>query len=449
MKKQSIYNIWVEEGDIHILYNSFSDRNIIFRKDEVENIKYYLDHTSEFEEVYPDLFRKIERLGFICDSSFDELNALIYHNRKEVFGNKDYRLTINPTLQCNYKCWYCCVEEVETKYEPRRMNDATIRKVKKHIQYMLEKERISMLTLDWFGGEPLMYFNEVILPISKYSLKLSTESNVPFTNGITTNAYFIDNKIIEKMVKIKMTSFQIPIDGSETKHNSVKNMEGKGHYKRIIGNVNSICEKIENASVVLRINYDKNTLRTISDVIDDIRPENRKNIFVDFQRVWQVPLSVDENGNNQILLKAIQNFEDAGFRTLNFLYKRKNNKCCYADSYYHRVINYDGKIFKCTARDYSDELSIGSIGKNGELLLNDNLLSVMFSDIPFRNNKCLNCKMLPICYGPCVQKYYDEQIGKGIFQCRYDYSEVSFQNYIIRKATNELEILKQQNKIKS
>ena len=68
MKKQSIYNIWVEEGDIHILYNSFSDRNIIFRKDEVENIKYYLDHTSEFEEVYPDLFRKIERLGFICDS---------------------------------------------------------------------------------------------------------------------------------------------------------------------------------------------------------------------------------------------------------------------------------------------------------------------------------------------------------------------------------------------
>lgn len=446
MKKQSIYNIWVNTNDIHILYNSYSNRNVIFKDDEVENIKYYLDNLSDFEDTYPDLCKKFEQLGFICDFSFDELDALIYNNRKEVFGNKNYRLTINPTLQCNYKCWYCCVDEVKTKYENRGMDNATISKVKKHINYMLTKERITKLCLDWFGGEPLMFFKEVILPISEYGLALSEENNVPFTNGITTNAYYIDDDMIDKMREIKMTSFQIPIDGCETRHNKVKNMNGVGHFKKIMSNINSICEKIHDASIILRINYDRNTLKDISSVIEDVDSKNIKKIFVDFQRVWQVPRNVDENGNNDMLLKAMQDFENAGFRIINFMYKKKDNKCCYADSYYHRAINYDGKVFKCTARDYSEELSIGSIDSTGEIKLNHHLLSKMFSDIPFRNEKCLSCKMLPLCYGPCIQKYYEEKVGIGTFQCRYEWSEVSFQNYIIQKAMSELKTLKDNKK---
>lgn len=446
MKKQSNYNIWVEKDGKHILYNSLSNRNIVFRDDEVECIKYYLDNLSEFEDNYPEISKRLEQLGFICNSSFNELDAIIYNNRKEVFGNKEYRLTINPTLQCNYKCWYCCVEDAHTKYEQRRMDDPTIRKVKKHIKYMLTKERITKLGLDWFCGEPLMYFNEVVFPISKYGLRISQENNVPFSNSVTTNAYFINDEMIEKMNKVKLTSFQIPIDGCESKHNKVKNMGGVGYYKKTLKTINSICERIDNASVILRVNYDKQTLQNISSVIDDINFANRNKVFVDFQRVWQVPLNVDENGNNELLLKAKQDFEDAGFHTLNFMYSRKQNKCCYADSFYHRVINYDGKVFKCSARDYADELSIGSIGKNGEMILNHNILSVMFSDIPFRNEKCLNCKILPICYGPCIQNYYDAKIGKGIIRCRYDCTEVSFEKYVINKAMRELDLLKEGQK---
>jgi len=29
------------------------------------------------------------------------------NNRANIFDNRSYRLTIKPTLEFNFKCWYC------------------------------------------------------------------------------------------------------------------------------------------------------------------------------------------------------------------------------------------------------------------------------------------------------------------------------------------------------
>jgi uncharacterized protein len=97
------------------------------------------------------------------------------------------------------------------------------------------------------------------------------------------------------------------------------------------------------------------------------------------------------------------------------------------------VINYDGKVYKCSARDYSDELCIGVINDEGEMILNNKILSKMFDDVPFRNKLCLNCVKLPLCLGPCIQKYYENKINKSSFECLFDYSEISFETYINSK----------------
>lgn len=192
MNKQSRYNIWID----NILYNSFSNEIISFKKNEVESIKFYFNKLDLFEKKYPEIFDKFKTLGFIVDAEFDELEYILFKNRVETMQNKQYHLTINPTLQCNYKCWYCCVEEQNTKYELRRMNDETIEILKKHINYMIKVEKIFSLHLDWFGGEPLMFFYEVILPISKYALELCKTYNIPYTSHVTTNAYYIDDNMI-------------------------------------------------------------------------------------------------------------------------------------------------------------------------------------------------------------------------------------------------------------
>jgi uncharacterized protein len=426
----------------NILYNSLSDQLIQFENNEVDDLSYFLDNLDKFEKEYPSIFKKFEQLGFIIPIDFNELDYIFYQNRMEFFLNKQYHLTINPTLECNYRCWYCCVEDMGTKYECRRMDDKTVQKIKNHLQFMIEKEHINCLHLDWFGGEPLMYFQEVILPISKYGLKISKKNNIPFSNHATTNAYYIDDKMINDFNHIKLNSFQIPIDGSEKKHNSIKNMNGIGHYKQIIHSINSLCENIEGIRITLRINYDAQTLKTILSIIDDIKIDNRNKIVVDFQRVWQVPINIDESGNNELLLKSKKAFEDAGFRTLYFAFSHKRFKCCYADSFYHRAINYDGKIFKCTARDYSDDLSIGSLNEDGCISFNYNMIFKMFADTTFKNEKCLNCNRLPLCFGPCIQKYYETKIGKKSFQCLHQNIEISLEEYIKERGRKQLEKLK-------
>jgi len=440
MNKSSIYNIWVK----NILFNSLSNNAISLLDDEVDEIKYYIKNIEEFEINYPEVFEKFRNMGFIIDFDFNELEYILYKNRIDTLQNKNYRLTINPTLQCNYKCWYCCVEDQETKYEQRRMDDETIEKIKKHIKYMVEIEKIQSLYLDWFGGEPLMYFYEVIYPISKYSIELCKKNNIPYSSHATTNAYYIDDKMINLFNKIKLTSFQIPIDGNEKKHNFVKNIEGIGHYKQIVENINKIVKNVEEPVIIMRINYDKQTLKNATDVINDIKKENRGKIFVDFQRVWQIDLTQNEEGDNNLLIKVKKEFEKEGFISSYFAYGRRNSfKCCYADSFYHRAVNYDGKIFKCTARDYADELCIGSFNEDGSIKFNTEIISKMFSGCTFGNEKCLNCVKLPLCFGPCIQKYYETKIGKANFKCLHDFAEISLETYVKDRVEKQNKFLKE------
>lgn len=97
----------------------------------------------------------------------DEISLLRYRNHQHIYADRDYSLFLNPTLECNFSCWYC----YET-HEKGYMSEKMIEKIKKHIIYMIEKIHINSLTLSWFGGEPLLYFNEVVYPISLFAKEI-------------------------------------------------------------------------------------------------------------------------------------------------------------------------------------------------------------------------------------------------------------------------------------
>jgi uncharacterized protein len=195
----------------------------------------------------------------------------------------------------------------------------------------------------------------------------------------------------------------------------------------------------------MRLNFDLQTLKNISPIIDDVKVSNRKKIWVDFQRVWQVPLNVNENGDNELLLNAKKTFEDAGFNTNYFAYTPRYYRCCFTDRYYYKSINYDGKVFQCNARDYDENSIVGYLNDDGSMSLNEELLSQMFDDTCFNNKKCLKCKILPLCYGPCIQHCYEEKTGKTQFSCRHNFSEISLKTYVYDKIEKQNQYLKQHN----
>ena len=67
-------------------------------------------------------------------------------------------------------------------------------------------------------------------------------------------------------------------------------------------------------------------------------------------------------------------------------------------------------------------------------MLDQKKLSKYFSVATFENDTCLNCKLLPLCFGPCIQKTYETNVKKERFECLIEDSEMTFETYIIEEA---------------
>ena len=75
---------------------------------------------------------------------------------------------------------------------------------------------------------------------------------------------------------------------------------------------------------------------------------------------------------------------------------------CYADKENSVVVNYDGNIYKCTARNFDEENSEGIINSEGQLMWNKNHRKLITKDC-LNIDTCFPCKIFPICLGGCSQ----------------------------------------------
>ena len=75
---------------------------------------------------------------------------------------------------------------------------------------------------------------------------------------------------------------------------------------------------------------------------------------------------------------------------------------CYADMVNEAVINFDGNVFKCTARDFSTENRCGVLGNDGRIIWDRSIESRRA--IKLSRAVCRTCRLLPLCGGGCTQK---------------------------------------------
>ena len=61
--------------------------------------------------------------------------------------------------------------------------------------YVIENLDLDTLHIEWFGGEPFLYFDKVIRPISEYAISICNEAKIPFFNSVTTNGFYLTSKM--------------------------------------------------------------------------------------------------------------------------------------------------------------------------------------------------------------------------------------------------------------
>jgi uncharacterized protein len=111
---------------------------------------------------------------------------------------------------------------------------------------------------------------------------------------------------------------------------------------------------------------------------------------------------------------------------------------CYVSRINHVEINYDGKVYKCTARGYDDKYVVGELSDDGRINWKDKIISKLYASPMFENPMCIKCGYLPICAGPCPQKMMEtpqEQIQRI---CIFKQSEQSAKDMIIHSYENSL-----------
>lgn len=334
-------------------------------------------------------------------------------------------LMILPTLGCNFKCWYCIQDHTASKMSP-----STIDAVKRHIDYAISEWGIKHLGLSWFGGEPLIYFKDVVEPISKYAKEVCEKKSVGFGNNATTNGYFLTKEVAQELTSLGFGNFQVTIDGNKETHDKVKFQKGcESAFERTLRNLNEALLLNDGVTLTLRINYSKDNLREgiVEEVNKYISPEVRNRVRFMARKVWQEPIS------DEIISKADQlalEFEDSGYG-IELDDFNSGFMACYACKKFYNAISYNGDVFKCTAiPELNTGPAPGRLNPDG---------SISWSPYPeeyyrqksFANPICDKCVYLPLCMGQCPRNFL--QHG---FVCKEPSRERSFEDSIVRFIDN-------------
>ncbi|MDR2234215.1 MAG: radical SAM protein [Tannerella sp.] len=421
--KKSKYNIFIKDNDKTLCFNGLSGKVFSVENEELKIIQGVLN-SEKAQKMNVPLTMWLADNHFLEDENIDEKEQLLKKNRSEVFDDS-YQLILNPTLECNFRCWYCYEQHPEG-----HMSSLTMEKIKKYVNGLIEKDKIKDFSLGWFGGEPLLYFEEIVYPLSLHFKKIFSALDIPYSCNMTTNGYYIDREMINKFDEIDLRHFQITLDGDRETHNRTRNQQGEPSFDKILQNIVDLCSYLPKCDLLLRINFTNEIIaKDYKVILAPIPQQIRSQIKIHFQRVWQTAGN-SENCRND-LIRNISNLRDVGFSvTPNNFYSFNRSHKCYADRYNYAHINYDGKVYKCTARNYSDVNSVGELEEEGLIKWKSGILEMMYAKPNFDNKECIKCKLLPMCGGPCLQHKLDVNNGISKKNCNGKAKEIDIKSFI-------------------
>ena len=389
--KWSIYNEVISASDnteIFYIFNSLREKYFALDVKLKELILESQNDTSIIEYIHPSLYTCLLSEKFIVPDSFDEISECVQFINQKFASNAYLRITINPTLDCNLRCWYC----YENHLKGSCMEIKTINALAKFVENQAQSESLEKIQLSFFGGEPLLKYNQVVKPIVKQCSAICYKYNKSFMVGFTTNGVCLTSVVVNELKELSSAvSIQVAFDGNRKLHDSVKCFaNGKGCYDKV---KKQLIYAIKNGIVTtIRCNYTLANIESFKELILDFKNYwYFPNVSFSFHKVWQEPESEELSVKRETLKKEILHW---GVKSNIASFYGDSLVPCYADFDNHVVVNYNGDIYKCTARDFKQENRLGYIDDTGDIIYNNNAEKRKATRI---TKQCLTCRILPIC----------------------------------------------------
>ncbi|MCQ2426790.1 MAG: radical SAM protein [Clostridia bacterium] len=362
---------------------------------------------------------RLVKAGVLVPENRDETVDAINFVNKLLNDGETLRLILLPTRECNFRCTYC-YEEKRTEFYDSDLIKNIIRGT---IHYLQIHPQIKALHIEWFGGEPMLCFDQIVL-IARALKEYCDNTSIAFWMSMTTNGYLLTSQKAKELAKLKLTTYQITLDGNKHFHDELRVLKnGDGTWDRIHSNLMSIKETdLQNIDIRIRINYHTDMLERLPEILLGLKADFDDPRFHFFCAKINPPsntkLKYDFVSNKAEILAQDYIFDVFAENNIGIeeYYSNLNPAAplCYARNKHCLVIDVDGTIRKCT--EYLDDDAINKIGfvNNGIFDIDEKKhrqwLSAPESAIKARG--CISCKDLPVCYGgTCPAQWLKEGIA--------------------------------------
>ena len=172
---------------------------------------------------------------------------------------------INLTNQCNLRCYYCFAE-----HNPRNLSWETMKAIIDFAinQYFEKGKWEDTLNFTFFGGEPMLRYDEIIVPIVKYVKEIFIEKQLDKkywpTYSITTNGTLLTRERLE-FFRENNFCILLSIDGNEESQNLNRpKANGEGSFQDVEKNFKDLLELFPNTTFRSTL-----TPRTVDKIVDN------------------------------------------------------------------------------------------------------------------------------------------------------------------------------------
>ena len=405
----SKYTFLIPYSDKYYLYNSLSNALL-----ELDGVSYSClekcrrEQSQVSKESFSDeLYEMLTRKHFIVDNDYDEYllykSMMLTQRGQQTFMH----LTLAPTMECNFRCFYC----FETEKPKGKMSPGTMDSI---VKYIISSRQLEKIYLTWFGGEPLMALDEMVT----FYDKLKAAYHKDFASNIITTGYYLDRRAIDVLQRICVGSVQITLDGNREHHNKIKRtQECPDVFGRVLENIDILTATAPDIDVAFRINLTRQNIDDFTELYRYLagRYRGKKVVIVpafvrdrtDFShdnsycvdREGVVRFVLDQWNSRHIYSPWLEYPSSAC------------NECAVRDRM-SMSFDSEGYAYKCWETIGNRKHAIGKIKEDGTIgnvntaLLNRQLYG---ADI-FDDDQCRECAYLPICHGGCPMERIENRI---------------------------------------
>lgn len=423
--RKSQYNTYIElENDDLLLYNSFADKFVVVPAEVLGGRNLESMSVPEIERTLPGLYSDLVEAGILVDDEMDEVSAL--QRRIEETDNNPalFHLHVNPTVDCNFRCWYCYEEHKAGTY----MDLGVMERIFRLVDRVLARGEIRQFRLGFFGGEPLLHFERIARPVIEGIAAKCEARNVAFGVHFTSNGFLLDDSIIEFLGR-RPCGFQITFDGHRRHHDKTRTpADGSGSYDRILTNIRKLLSK--GIYVNVRVNYTGENLPEVPEIISDlslISETEKQFLKIDLQKVWQDNTPWQTAAPQLQSIVELADNHGIACRSTNLLDYVKDS--CYGNSRNHVLVNYNGDVYCCTARDFTKANRAGYLNEDGDVVWDDPEYMRRRMSARFNRPSCRKCRIAPLCSGGCRQNGL-ERLAEGDY-CMYGSSDERKDHFVM------------------